>query len=67
MKLKILQFINCKILGMHNWTSAAEKGLQPSYAQLKSMIGMWDYAKMYCDDCGHIYKESLRLMQNARI
>ncbi len=63
----IMKFINCKILRLHNWTCASEQGKEPNYAQIRSVVGFWDYAKMYCKDCGLIYKESLRLMQNAKL
>lgn len=60
---KINKFIDCKILGLHNWTSAAEEGIKPTKEQLEyGTAGFFDYAKMYCKDCGHISKYSMRLI-----
>ena len=64
--MEIKKFINCKIFGLHNWTHSVAEGLKPTYIQLKSEYGFWDYAKMYCKDCGFIYQESLKLMKNAK-
>lgn len=52
-KIKIL--FNCKLMGAHNWTSANEEGIQPTQEQIDNGIeGFWDYAKMYCKDCGEV-------------
>jgi len=58
---KISAFIDCKILGIHNYTSAAAEGIPPTEAQLNSGTdGFFDYAAMYCKDCGHVSTYSQR-------
>jgi len=40
-------------MGMHNWTSKAQEGIKPSLIQTNAGVeGFFDYAKMYCKDCG---------------
>jgi len=56
--MKILTFVKCKIFNNHNWTCAAQEGIKPSEEQLQNGVdGFFDYAKMYCKDCGKIYKD----------
>jgi len=44
---------SCGILGFHDWTCAAAKGIRPSPEQLANgWEGFKDYAKMYCQKCG---------------
>jgi len=53
---KIKVFFNCKVLGLHNWTCAADEGILATQEQLNSGLdGFWDYAKMYCKDCGKVH------------
>jgi len=41
----------------HNWTCAAEQNIPATKEQLDGSIeGFADYAKMYCKDCGYVYK-----------
>ena len=40
----------------HDWTCAADQGIKATPEQLKSINGFWDYATMYCNKCGYIYK-----------
>ena len=50
MFFKIL--FQCKIMGAHNWTSAAMENKEPTPEQLaRDVAGFYDYAKMYCKDC----------------
>lgn len=50
---KIKIFFGCYIMKMHNWTCNAEQGIPPTKEQSEGgMEGFWDYAKMYCKDCG---------------
>jgi len=45
--------VGCKMMGMHNWTSKAQEGIKPSLIQTNAGVeGFFDYAKMYCKDCG---------------
>lgn len=38
---------------MHNWTCKADQGIPPTQEQTDGGIdGFFDYAKMYCKDCG---------------
>lgn len=62
-KCQLLMFCLGKLaclIGDHDWTSAAEQGIQPTKEQLKLDIisGFKDYAKMYCKRCGKIYHGS---------
>lgn len=45
----------------HKWTCKAEKGLSPTDDQIKTVQGFVNYAKMYCDRCGHESKLNNRL------
>jgi hypothetical protein len=56
------RFYWCKIWKWHKWTCAAEKGIKPTQEQLNSNYGFWDYAKMYCERCGYVYKTSNELI-----
>jgi hypothetical protein len=59
---KILGLILCHVLKHHKWTANVEKGIKPTEGQLKTVSGFWDYAKMYCDRCGHVYHRSNELI-----
>jgi hypothetical protein len=49
---KIKRLISCKLFKYHNWTSNYNEDIPPTEDQLGSIKGFWDYAKMYCKDCG---------------
>lgn len=53
--MKILSiFFLCKIVGFHDWTSAAMEGKPPTMEQLSSgILGAKNYARMYCKRCGY--------------
>lgn len=52
MRKRIANWINCKIFGMHDWTSNAQEGIPATDKQLKSGIqGFYEYARMYCKHC----------------
>lgn len=56
----LIKWLSC-MFGHHNWTCAASKGVKPTTEQLTTGLdGFWDYAKMYCDDCGIVSQLSLR-------
>lgn len=55
MKTKLRKFFNCKIFGLHNWTCKASEEIDYSGESL------YEYAKMYCKDCGKVSKLSNRL------
>lgn len=47
--------IGC-LIGLHDWTCAAGEGIKPTKKQIDDGIeGFYDYAKMYCKKCNHIY------------
>ena len=49
----IKDFIQCKILKNHVWTSKAEQGIKPTPEQINGGVdGFWDYAEVYCSKCG---------------
>lgn len=52
--LTIIKIIwTCKVLGLHDWTCDAAKGIPPTKEQLKTGIeGLRDYARIYCQKCG---------------
>lgn len=53
---KLWQKFKCWI-GDHNWTCAAEQGIKPTPEQVNGGIdGFYDYAKMYCKQCGKVYR-----------
>lgn len=53
--MKLLTFLKCHLLGSHNWTCAAKEGIRPTVYQLDDgEKGFWEYARMYCKDCGKI-------------
>lgn len=49
--------IKCKVF-WHDWTCAADQGIEPTEDQLKSIAGFYDYAKTYCKRCGHVSEVS---------
>lgn len=57
---KLRTNFRCKT-NFHNWTCAHEQGIKPTEEQLANAAqgGFWDYAKMYCLDCGTVYEGSL--------
>jgi hypothetical protein len=65
--MEIRQWINCHLLGDHDWTCAAEEGIPPTHFQRHGgLAGFMDYAKMYCRACGKVYKESERVYAKAK-
>lgn len=59
----ISRFYWCKIWKWHKWTCAAEKGIKPTQEQLNTgLLGLYEYAKMYCERCGHVYETSNKLI-----
>lgn len=65
---KIKVFFQCKVFKMHNWTCATEQGIPATTEQLKGgAAGFWDYSKMYCKDCGHVYEGSQRLIDENKM
>jgi len=54
---KIWEWMLCHWLGDHNWTCAAEQGIKATQQQVDAGVaGFYDYATMYCDRCGHVYR-----------
>lgn len=51
--MKILRFIKCYVLKDHAWTSASMKGEKPKTPIVDIEKEFWEYAKMYCEHCGH--------------
>ena len=52
---KIIIKLKC-LIGDHQWTSAAEEGIDATKAQREGGIeGFYDYARMYCKQCGKVY------------
>jgi hypothetical protein len=52
-RLSMWHWIECHILGNHDWTCAAGEGIPPTDEQLHGGIeGFYSYAKMYCKRCG---------------
>lgn len=49
------------LLGHHEWTCAANKGIKATNDQLGSWQGFKDYVKMYCKHCGKESKLNKRL------
>lgn len=50
-------WLKCRfiILGGHDYTCALDEGIKATPEQLESVDGFFDYAKMYCKNCGHVY------------
>ena len=47
---------SCYGMNQHNYTSAAMEGKAPNKKQIEDGVqGFYDYAKMYCKRCNHIY------------
>ena len=66
MKQWFLKLWFCWIWKDHDWTSACQKGIPPTTEQLKGGVeGFYDYAKMYCDRCGHVSELSKRRYNNV--
>lgn len=60
-------FFQCKVFKTHNWTCAIDEGIPATEEQLhNTKEGFWDYAKMYCKDCGHVYESSQRLIDENK-
>lgn len=49
----------------HDYTCAMDEWISPTKESIKSVFWFFDYCKMYCKDCKHIYVESKRLMLKA--
>lgn len=50
---------NCWFWQNHDWTCAAEQGIEPTPKQLADGVaGFYDYATMYCKRCGTVSKLS---------
>jgi len=63
--MKLKTFINCKILKTHNWTCKAQENIKPTQEQLKKeniVNSFWDYAMMYCKDCGTVSELSKQMI-----
>ena len=44
----------CSVMGGHDWTNAADQGINPSPEQLKNGFdGFMAYSNMYCKQCGY--------------
>ena len=53
----------CKIWKWHDWTSAAQQDKKPTPEQINNgILGFYEYAKMYCARCGHVYELSNKLI-----
>jgi len=49
------------LMGMHEWTCAAEQGIPPTKEQLIYLPeGFYDYATMYCKNCGKRSKLNMK-------
>lgn len=59
---KKYKYYKCILLhfGLHDWTCAAAEGIKPTPEQLEpikrgELSGFYDYSKMYCKRCDHVY------------
>jgi len=58
---KIINFVLCKLFGLHEWTCAYNEGVKPTKEQLdKGFEGFKEYSKMYCSRCGKESKLNLK-------
>jgi len=54
MKQFLSKLWHCYIWRFHDWTSLAQQGVKPTEGQVKDIeAGFKEYAKMYCNRCGH--------------
>lgn len=54
--LTVVFWARCTLLKQHNYTCAASENIKATQAQIDTGVeGFFDYAKMYCKDCGHVY------------
>lgn len=51
MKKVLVKILLCDIIGMHEWTCDANKGIPPAKV-LNLTQAFHDYFKVYCDRCG---------------
>lgn len=55
-------------MGLHHWTCAAALGIPPTKEQLNGGVtGFWDYARMFCEDCGKEAGVSRRNWEQSQI
>lgn len=60
----MIGWFQCKILGMHDWTSAVLEGEKATPEQLGAgPRGFFDYAKLYCRRCGEVSRRSKELIR----
>lgn len=50
----------CKIIQSHDWTCKAGEGIKPTEEELSTADSFWSYAKLYCKECGHVSKLSIK-------
>lgn len=46
---KLLNWVNCHFLGLHEWTSASMQGVKPTTL---SMAAFKEHSRLYCEHCG---------------
>lgn len=62
----VVVFWKCKVWRYHKWTCASLKGIDITEEQATSKCGLWEYAKMYCDRCGHVSALSTDLIEKCK-
>lgn len=50
MKNILVKILLCDIMGIHEWTCDANKGIPPK--TMPSSRAFYNYFKVYCDRCG---------------
>lgn len=50
MKKILVKILLCDIMGIHEWTCDANKGIPPK--TMPSSRAFYNYFKVYCDRCG---------------
>lgn len=53
MKKFFIKLIACKILGLHSWTSSSLRGESIKQPIVNLEEELREYARMYCEHCGH--------------
>ena len=58
--------IKC-FFGMHDWTCAAEEGIKATPEQIANGVdGFFDYAKMFCKNCGTVAEISKQHLKQPK-
>ena len=62
---RFVLWARCKIFKHHDWTSKTQQGIKPTREDLTEeniLLSFYEFAKMYCKDCGEISNLSKQML-----